>query len=58
MILFYQVVIPKKDLEDLDKKIQNQESTIHEQENIIKQQEQRILELMRKENLRNSSDDS
>jgi len=49
------VFIPKKDLEDLDKKLQIQESTIHQQETIIKEQERRIQELLQKEALRNSS---
>lgn len=51
-------MIPKRELDDLDKKIQNQESTIQEQENIIKQHEQKIAELMRKENRKNSSTDA
>lgn len=49
------VFIPRKDLEDLDKKLQIQESTIHQQETIIKEQERRIQELLQKEALRNSS---
>ena len=49
------VFIPKKDLEDLDKKLQIQESTIHQQETIIKEQERRIQELLQKEAQRNSS---
>jgi len=40
------VVIAKKELEDMDKRIQSQESKIHLQENIIKEQEKKIKALM------------
>ena len=47
-----QITINKKELEDLDKKIQSQESTIHQQENIIKEQEKMIKELMSGKDIR------